>query len=49
VIVYEDGDGSVVSIADPEAMMQVARNDELEPIAREARERLQRVVAALSS
>jgi uncharacterized protein (DUF302 family) len=48
VIVYEDGDGSIVAIADPEAMMQVAGNDELEPIAREARERLERVVTALS-
>jgi uncharacterized protein (DUF302 family) len=48
VIVYEDGAGSIVSIADPEAMMQVAGNDELEPIAREARERLERVRAALS-
>jgi uncharacterized protein (DUF302 family) len=49
VIVYEDGDGSVVSIADPNVMMQAAENPELEPMAREARERLGRVLEALSN
>lgn len=49
VIVYEDGDGSVVSIADPNIMMQAAANDELEPLAGEARERLWRVLEALKA
>jgi len=48
VIVYEDDDGgSAVSIADPVAMMEVADNDALKPIADEARARLDRVLAAL--
>jgi uncharacterized protein (DUF302 family) len=47
VIVYEDDGGSVVSIADPIAMMHVANNPLLEPVAAEARVRLQRVIAAL--
>ena len=48
VIVYEDDGGSVVSIADPVAMMHVANNPLLEPVAAEARDRLRRVMAALS-
>lgn len=48
VVVYEEGEGSEVLIGDPVVMMtNVSGNTELEPIAREARERLQRVVAAL--
>ena len=47
-IVYEEGDGSVVSIVDPGMMMQVADNPALEPVAEEARARLQRVIEALS-
>ena len=48
VIVYEDDGRSVVSIADPIAMMHVANNPSLEPVAAEARVRFQRVIAALS-
>lgn len=48
VIVYEDGDGSVVSIADPNVMMQAAATEELEPLAAEARRRLERVAEALA-
>jgi uncharacterized protein (DUF302 family) len=47
VIVYEDDGGSVVSIAAPIAMMHVANNPLLEPVANEARVRLQHVIAAL--
>ncbi|HSL82808.1 MAG TPA: DUF302 domain-containing protein [Thermoanaerobaculia bacterium] len=48
VIVYEaDGGGSVVSILDPVAMMGFTGNPALEPVAREARERLDRVAAAI--
>ncbi len=39
-IVYEEDDGSVVSIVDPGMMMQVADNPALEPVAEEARARL---------
>lgn len=50
VIVYEaDGGGSVVSILDPLAMMEFTGNPALDPIAREARERLDRVAAALAA
>lgn len=50
VIVYEDdAGGSVVSILDPEAMMEFTGNPELEPIAREARERLDRVARVLAA
>jgi uncharacterized protein (DUF302 family) len=50
VIVYEaDGGGSVVSILDPLAMMEFTGNPALDPVAREARERLDRVAAALAA
>lgn len=50
VIVYEaDGGGSVVSILDPVGMMELTGNPALEPVAREARERLDRVAAALAA
>ena len=47
VIVYEDDGGSVVSIVDPIAMLNVTGHPALESVAREARARLQRVIAAL--
>ncbi len=47
VIVYEDDGGSVVSIADPIAMLTLADNPSLESVAREARSRLERVITAL--
>ncbi len=48
VIVYEEGDGSVVSIADPVNMMKVVENPDVEPIAQEARIRLQRALESLA-
>ncbi|MEE8390158.1 MAG: DUF302 domain-containing protein [Anaerolineae bacterium] len=48
VIVYEEDDGSVVSIVDPISMLGVVENPELEVVAQEARARLQRVIEALS-
>lgn len=48
VVVYEEDGGSVVSIVDPLSMMGVAVNPDLEPIADEARARLERVMAALT-
>ena len=47
VIVYEEGGGSVISIVDPLSMLGVVQNPELDPVADEARSRLQRVAAAI--
>jgi uncharacterized protein (DUF302 family) len=47
VIVYEENGGSVVSIVDPISMLGVVDSPELEPVANEARARLQRVAEAL--
>ncbi len=47
VIVYEEDGGSVVSIMDPISMLGVVEKPELDPVAGEARTRLQRVMAAL--
>lgn len=49
VIVYEDNGGSVVAIADPIAMLEVAGNPAVTPVAEEARTRLQRVIRALNA
>jgi uncharacterized protein (DUF302 family) len=49
VIVYEEGEGSVVSIIDPLSMFGVVRTPELETVAGEARARLKRVVDSLQS
>jgi uncharacterized protein (DUF302 family) len=49
VIVYEEGDGSVVSVIDPISMLGVVENPGLEPVAIEARNRLSRVAAALNN
>ena len=48
VIVYEEDGGSVVSIVDPIAMLGVVENPALDPVAQEARTRLQRVIETLS-
>jgi len=47
VIVYEENGGSVVSIVDPISMLGVVDSPGLEPVANEARARLQRVAKAL--
>ncbi len=47
VIVYETEGGSLVSIVDPLSMLGVVNEPALEPIAAEARMRLERVHAAL--
>ncbi|UCC65854.1 MAG: DUF302 domain-containing protein [Anaerolineae bacterium] len=49
VVVYEEDGGSVVSIVDPLSMLGVVENPGLDPVAREARTRLQRVAEALES
>ena len=47
VIVYEEGEGCVVAILHPIAMMGVIDNPALDSVAEEARARLQRVVDSL--
>ena len=50
VVVRQDADGKVtVGIIDPIAMLQLTDNPEVATVAREARERLQRVCAALAA
>ncbi len=48
VIVYEQDGGSVVSIVDPVSMLDVVESPGIDPVAAEARERLQRVVETLN-
>ncbi|HLG50397.1 MAG TPA: DUF302 domain-containing protein [Chloroflexota bacterium] len=47
VVVYEDDGGSVVEVMDPEAALGIVGNPAVAPIAREAKERLQKVIARL--
>ncbi len=47
VIVYEQDGGAVVSLVDPQVMLGVMANPAVEPIANEAREKLQRVADKL--
>jgi uncharacterized protein (DUF302 family) len=47
VIVYEKGDGAVVSIFDPKAMTTVTGNDVLKTVADEAKTKLTRVLEAV--
>lgn len=49
VIVYEQDGGAVVSLVDPLVMLGVITNSTLEPIANEARDKLQRVAAKLGA
>ena len=48
VIVYEQNGGSVVSIVDPISMLGVVENPDLDPVAGEARTRLERVIESLA-
>ncbi len=47
VVVRAEGMGSRVEVADPEAMLGIVDDAQLQTIAQEARQRLQRVVASL--
>ncbi len=49
VIVYEEGDGSVVSIVDPLQMLDVSDRPEFAGIANEAQAKLQRVANSLKA
>ena len=48
VVVYEVEGGSVVGLIDPISMLGIITNPEIEPVAKEARSRLERVARALS-
>lgn len=48
VIVYENDGGSVAAIVDPISMLGVVANPELNPVAEEAKTRLQRVADRLA-
>jgi uncharacterized protein (DUF302 family) len=48
VVVRSEGNGSRVEVADPQAMLGIVGNEELNAVAEEAKRRLQRVVASLS-
>lgn len=48
VLVYEKGDATVVSAFDPLTLLNIVENPQLEPIAKEARTRIERVIAAMS-
>jgi uncharacterized protein (DUF302 family) len=47
VVVRAEGKGSRVEVADPQAMLGIVGNEELNTVADEAKRRLQRVVASL--
>jgi len=49
VVVYEEGERVVVLVADPETMMATLGKPELDVVAREAKARLEKVVASLGS
>jgi uncharacterized protein (DUF302 family) len=49
VALWQDGDATVVSIADPRAMFQIVDQRTLEPIVDEAERRLRAVAAELSA
>jgi uncharacterized protein (DUF302 family) len=48
VVVYEDNEQTIVAALDPATMVDLTANPALEAIAAEARERLERVIEALS-
>jgi uncharacterized protein (DUF302 family) len=47
VVVYEAPEGTVVAAADPRALVNLTRNPAMEPVAADARARLERVLAAV--
>ena len=50
VLVYEGDDGTtVVSAQDPTVALSIVGNEAVTPVAKEARERLERVIASLSA
>lgn len=48
VIVYQEGNGAVVAVVDPIAMLDVIRDPGLRPVAEEAKDRLRRAIDAIA-
>ena len=48
VAVYEDGDHTVVSILDPVAMLKITENSAMHAVGAEAKQKLDRVLAAIA-
>jgi uncharacterized protein (DUF302 family) len=49
VVVYEADGGSVVEVMDPEAALGIVGNPAVEPVAREAKERLEKAITSLET
>ena len=49
VVVREAGDGTVVEAVDPQTMVALTDNGDLQPVADEAEERLEKALASLSA
>jgi uncharacterized protein (DUF302 family) len=49
VVVRETQDGTVVEAVDPQTMVQMTDNDDLQAVADEAKQRLEKALAALSA
>lgn len=49
VVLRADGDGTIVEAMDPQAALGIVESPGIEPVAREARERLERAIATLES
>ena len=49
VVVREAQDGTVVEAVDPEPMVEMSKNSDLQAVADEAKQRLQQALAALSA
>ncbi len=47
VVVYEEGEGSVVRIMDPQAVLGIAKIDSLAPLATDVRSRLEQALSTL--
>ncbi|MGH3364556.1 MAG: DUF302 domain-containing protein [Nocardioidaceae bacterium] len=49
VVVRETADGTVVEAVDPQTMVSMTDNERLQPVADEAKERLEKALASLSA
>ncbi len=49
VVVYEDGDGAIVSTIDPIASLGIVANPDLDTIANDVKARFQRAIASLAA
>lgn len=49
VVVYEEGEGSVVRVMDPEAVLGIVSNEAMRTLAADAKQRLERAMARLGA